>query len=664
MATVKSSLGLTDKMSPVLSAITKSMNSTLTAIRSIKGAELGPEFAQAAADVRLAQNAIDDLNDSLNQAGSAAQKSGDGFTVMKGVAVHALTAIGSAIKSNITQGIDKAFARIDTMEQFNRTMTALTGSSSLATASLESVRQSVTGTAYGLDVAASAVQGFVTSGMSIGTATNQISALADATSFYGKGTNAALESVSEAWAKITTSGKVSAMEIRSLTLAGIPVYKIYADAVGRSVGDIQEDLSAGTISAAEFQRTLTDALMSGTEHFVSIEGAAKEAGASWQGTFDNMGAAIARGWTSIITEIDASLSAAGFPTLRQIIKEVGVSMEGFLNMIADNIDVIIGFGAGILSAAAAWGIYTAATWLSVAANQALIASLLANPFVWIAVVIGVIISQIYKWVQAVGGIEIAMAIAGDRTRTTLENISLWFNTMATNVNNQWSKFTLGFERASVAIQNYMGDMKVKVLTILQDMVNGAIDIINGFIGTLNNIPGVSLSVVEQVTFAATAAAENEAAKQTRAAGLAAAEASTSAAIAARNAELATMQSDIVRYQAARERQITRMQMEARAGAATAVGGELDLSDYATDTPEGKALKTKTTGKVDINTEDIQMLLDLATRDFQVTYQTLTPQIALNVDTIRETADIDQIIDTIADWTAEAAEASLYVGVPA
>ena len=80
-------------------------------------------------------------------------------------------------------------------------------------------------------------------------------------------------------------------------------------------------------------------------------------------------------------------------------------------------------------------------------------------------------------------------------------------------------------------------MKVNVLTILQNMVNGAIDIINKFIGLLNKIPGVSIDAVEQVTFATTAKAENEAAKQARADALNKYESDIKAAQAQRDATI-------------------------------------------------------------------------------------------------------------------------------
>ena len=52
----------------------------------------------------------------------------------------------------------------------------------------------------------------------------------------------------------------------------------------------------------------------------------------------------------------------------------------------------------------------------------------------------------------------------------------------------------------------VGDMKVNVLNLIQGMVNGAIDLLNRFISSVNKIPGVAIDLVDKVSFAASAAA--------------------------------------------------------------------------------------------------------------------------------------------------------------
>ena len=41
-----------------------------------------------------------------------------------------------------------------------------------------------------------------------------------------------------------------------------------------------------------------------------------------------------------------------------------------------------------------------------------------------------------------------------------------------------------------------------------------------------------------------------------------------------------------------------------------------------------------------------MLLDIATRDYQLNYQQMTPNITVNFGDVRETADVDQVLDVV------------------
>lgn len=66
--------------------------------------------------------------------------------------------------------------------------------------------------------------------------------------------------------------------------------------------------------------------------------------------------------------------------------------------------------------------------------------------------------------------------------------------MRNKVLNTWDLIVLGIAGASVAVQNFIGDMKAGALEILQDMINGAIGLINDFIGLLNEIPGLRLKL--------------------------------------------------------------------------------------------------------------------------------------------------------------------------
>lgn len=291
-----------------------------------------------------------------------------------------------------------------------------------------------------------------------------------------------------------------------------------------------------------------------------------------------------------------------------------------------------------------------ATWYAEAANRAFIKSLISNPLFYIAIVLGVIIGLIYRWVKAVGGIQIAWQIAVDKILTALDWLKIGFFTGVYWVMDMLDKMKLGFMIANVAIQNYMDDMNVKVLNILQNMVNGAIGIINKFIGTLNKIPGVSIDAISEVTFATTAKAEIEARKAQRTAELAKYRADIEASIAERDAALRQMKAEARAATAQRQAEIRAAQE-----AAKEKGLDLNLGDMAKNIAKIADDTGDIKDSVDISQEDLKWMRDLAEQETinRFTTATLAPQISINfTGDIRETADIDGIIGRLEEILTE------------
>lgn len=78
-----------------------------------------------------------------------------------------------------------------------------------------------------------------------------------------------------------------------------------------------------------------------------------------------------------------------------------------------------------------------------------------------------------------------------------------------------------------------------------------------------------------------------------------------------------------------------------------------------DDSGGKAVKTTTDDKL-LSDEDIQLLLDVATRDYKLNYQQVTPNVTVTFGDIRETADVDNILDRVADKLEEIYDGNLEV----
>lgn len=249
-------------------------------------------------------------------------------------ALAGLSIVKSAIGA-VKGQMDAAINRMDTMSNYSRTMTAITGSSDVATASLAKLKDMTKGTAYGLDTAASSVQNFVTRGMGTGDAVNQVKAWSDAVAFYGDGTNDSLREVTDALGKMMTKGKVEMDQLDRLTDRGIDAVGIYAKATGQSSSVVQSNLSKGTISAQDFINTVSGAFENGTNGVLNISGAAKKAGDTWATSIANAKAAVTRGLISVIDGVNEGLSNADFGTILDGIKSLGSTAETVLNNVGN-----------------------------------------------------------------------------------------------------------------------------------------------------------------------------------------------------------------------------------------------------------------------------------------------------------------------------------------
>lgn len=244
----------------------------------------------------------------------------------------------------VADSVQAAMSRLDTMDQFNRVMTTLTGSTDEANAALERTNEIVAGTAFGLDTASKGVQAFVASGMEVSKATDTMGAWADAVAFYTKGTNAELETVSSALQKMATKGNVTMEHLQMLLEAGVPAIQIYASAVGKSTEEVTEQMSKGELKTDDFISAMNAAFETGTAGFPSIAGAAKDAGASWSGSIDNMNAAITRGVASILTAFDDMFD------VKAGMVQFGKTLETIFKGGAENIETIIPIVTGAVAA--------------------------------------------------------------------------------------------------------------------------------------------------------------------------------------------------------------------------------------------------------------------------------------------------------------------------
>lgn len=247
----------------------------------------------------------------------------------------------------LTSSVGKAIDRLDTFESFNRKMKLITGSADEATKALDRMNEATVGTPYGLDVAATALQNFVTRGMSTDAAAQSVETWMDVVSAYGKGTNEELNTVTDAIAKMRTKGTVEMKQLNRLFSVGVNPVQTYAKVVGMAASDVQEALSDKRIKADEFLDVVEKAYREGTNGVVQVAGSARNAATTWAATIANMRAALARGSMEIIKSLGSLIgifNGQGENGLKYLFKQFGAEGEKVLKKIAS---MISGLVAGV-----------------------------------------------------------------------------------------------------------------------------------------------------------------------------------------------------------------------------------------------------------------------------------------------------------------------------
>ena len=419
------------------------------------------------------------------------------------------------------------------------------------------------------------------------------------------------------------------------------IIQTIADYLGVPIGKIREMAAEGQITS----EIVKNAMLASADEI--------------NAKFESMPMTFAQAWTIAKNAI--------LEVLTPVLTLIGQGAQWIYDNWSMIAPVFWGVAAAALGYAVALGIQTAATWIANGAAKAFFTTLLTNPLFWIAIAIGVVVAAIYQWVQSVGGLKVAWLICVNAVLTAWDWVKIGFMTGVYFVMDLWNRLQLAFYPAGVNIQNFMGDMKAGVLMILQNMVNGAIDIINGFIGVLNKIPGVSIDAIEKVTFGTTAQLENDAAKQARAADLAAYQDQINSQIAERDAALDAMKAEANAATAQREAEIAAAKAEAAAANGESGSTEPDWSAYANSDPGdiGNVDRVGSVGSIDedvnIAEEDLKFLRDVAEMRYVQNFVTLTPTVAVDAK-ISEKVDVDEVvnrIETRLETEFEAAAEGVY-----
>jgi len=276
----------------------------------------------------------------------------------------------------------------------------------------------------------------------------------------------------------------------------------------------------------------------------------------------------------------------------------------------------------------------AATTTATGAQVGLNAAMLANPMTWIvlgiiALVVAIIflIRHLIKLWNTNDDFAAGLVRAWNKVLGYFDQIPIWF------------------VKVGAGIVGAFLDAKATSLQIMQDLINGTIDKINGLIERLNKIPGVQLDAISHMQITGETAAEAEAFRQ------------------ASEKVIASMESDAAEKAVAREQKVLDM-LESRAEkrAKEEAGKKAEKEEV----PDFDKFKIdvgtvdevgKIKDKVDISSEDLKVMRDLAEMRSIQNFVTNTPTIQVTTGPISKDVDVDELIARIGSVMERETDAS-------
>lgn len=689
-------------MTPVLQSVIRSLRSTVNAMSSLDSAS-DKAFDAAKRDIQAADDALKEFQDDLDKVPPAARRAAGGFSSIQAtiVSINQGLQLGRSLMSGIysltkiSDEMTQIAARVKLINDGHQNDLELQNKIYQAAQRSRGAYSDIADTIAKLNLLAGRT--FTTNDESIVFAETMQKAFAVSGAAASE-QSAALRQMSQALASGVLRGDefnsimenapliakviedymgVTRAELRELSSDGAITADIIKNAVFEAAGDIDKQFANMPLT---FSNAMEMAKNTAMIEFQEVNNTISDVfnNGAFQSGIQQISAAIAQVakfvlWlTNLIVSnwavISNVLLAAGImigTITALILLQKSIVIASNIAMAARIVLTALTTKANIAQATSTVAV-TGATISATAAQWALNAALLANPITWVVIAIIAIITAIILWIRHMGGLKIAWLTVVNLVLTQMAKLKIGFFTGVYFILDMFGLLALGAKAGFVAVANFVGDLKVKVLTVLEDMINGAIGLINKFIGILNKIPGVSIDAISEVTFAATASAENEAAKAAREQDLNEAIEVFKEARAQREANLNEMKrvAEIER----RGREQTIAMTKAQKAAENSAENQNDLlesmlaqSELTNDVLGGAGGGAKVKGNLELSDEDIKLLKDVAAVEWVNKFTTLSPEVSVTFGDVHETVDANKLLTVIEDMVEEAYASALVEG---
>ena len=295
---------------------------------------------------------IDGFKDRVSKTTGVVSNLGKGVAFMaKGAVFGAFATVGSKAVNMVSDSLDGAISRIDTLNNSDRAFSNMGFSAEETKKAMDNLQGAIKGLPTGLDGAVKGVQLLAGSTEDVGKSTEIFKAMNDG--ILGFGGNA--EMVDNAIVQLSQSfsnGKVDAETWNSMINSGLgPTLNAMAKQMGKTTGELKSGLSDGSISVKDFQDRLIELDKNGGGGIKSLNQIAKDSTKGISTSISNAKTAVTRGVADMITNLNDGLAKNNLPTLSDMISNAGARAEAVFKKIGTIIPQVLGAIAPVVNKA-------------------------------------------------------------------------------------------------------------------------------------------------------------------------------------------------------------------------------------------------------------------------------------------------------------------------
>ena len=476
------------QIKPSMKGMTSSIKSELSGVGQASGADVGSKFSA-------------------------------GFAAKIGIISGITQQLFSRVVTTISNQIDDAVYRADTLERFPKVMAMMGYGAEGAAAAVEKLRKGVEQVPTSLADVVSATQRYVTITKDVDKASDWALAVSDAMLVTSGDVNEAARGIQQ-FTQILARGKPLGEDWNTIMEVASPIMEELAHTLGYSSaalgGDFYTALQKGTLSIDEMMEALVNLDKNGSSKFEALSEIAKTSTGGIETAITTMKQSISNAMVAIIQEIGFDNITAAIEGIKGALVGIVQTIGGVVTFITTNWASLEPIFTGILSFLGAVMVYFT-TIQAFAKLSALFNLIMANP---ILLVIGAIIFAIAELIMHFDEVKATVEAIFGAIGEIIGNFATWiggvfqgiwdtvtsiFSNIGEFFGNIWRTITQVFAQIGMTIAEAVsGAFKGAVnalLSFIENFINTPVNILNGFIDIINGAfgwLGVNLGQIEGV----------------------------------------------------------------------------------------------------------------------------------------------------------------------